>query len=176
MIIRPTPLAGAFVIEFERLSDDRGFFARTFCRDEFRRAGLDPEIAQTSVSYNRRRGTLRGLHFQSAPHEETRRVACLGGRIHDVIVDVRPDSPTRHEAFAIELSAENRLQLVVPPGFAHGFQTLEDDSEVHYAMSVPYAPDHSTGYHYASPAFGIEWPLPPVCVSERDESLERIGA
>lgn len=175
MILRETPLAGARVIALEPIADDRGFFARTFCREAFEQADLNPDVAQTSVSFNRARGTLRGMHFQSAPHEETRRVACLRGRIYDVIVDIRPGSPTLNRCFGIELSAENRLQLVVPEGFAHGFQTLEDDCEVHYAMSVPYAPDHATGYHYASKAFAIDWPLPPVCVSERDEALDRVG-
>lgn len=176
MILRETPLAGAFVIELEELRDERGFFARSFCREEFLRVGLDPSVSQASISYNRTRGTLRGMHFQAPPHAETRRVACTRGRIFDVIVDIRPDSTTRHRWFGIELSADNHLQLVVPEGFAHGFQTLEDDTEVHYVMSVPYAPEAVRGYHHASPAFGIDWPLEPVCVSERDQGLERLSA
>jgi len=175
MILRETPLVGAYVIELEELVDERGFFARTFDREIFERAGLRAEIVQSSVSYNRRRGTLRGMHFQAAPHEETRRVGCTRGRIFDVIVDLRPDSATRHRWFGVELSAENRLQLVIPEGFAHGFQTLEDDSLVHYDMSVPYAPAHACGYHHASPAFGITWPLPPICISERDQTLESLN-
>ena len=174
MILRETPLPGAFVIELEPQSDERGFFARTFCREEFERAGLNANVAQSSISYNRTRGTLRGMHLQTAPHEETRRVRCTRGRIFDVIVDMRRDSATRHDWFGIELSAANHLQLIVPEGFAHGFQTLEDDTEVHYDMSVPYEPDACVGYHYASPAFAIEWPLTPVCVSERDKNLGAI--
>lgn len=176
MILKETPLPGAYVIELEEVADDRGFFARTFDRQVFTRAGLDPRIMQSSISFNRRRGTLRGMHFQTAPHEETRRVACTRGRIFDVIVDLRPGSKTLHRWFGVELSADNRLQVVVPEGFAHGFQTLEDDSLVHYDMSVPYAPDHARGYHHASPAFAIEWPLPPVCVSDRDQNLESLPA
>ena len=157
-----TPLAGAFVLEIEPLTDERGFFARTFCREEFAKHGLDPELVQCSISLSRERGTLRGLHFQAAPHEEARVVRCTRGRIYDVIVDLREGSDTRFRSYGTELSAENRRQLYVPEGFAHGFQTLEPDTEA------------ARGYHHASPAFGIVWPLPPVNVSPRGQELESL--
>ncbi len=169
-----TPLAGAYVLELEPHSDERGFFARTFCTEEFAKLGLNPVIVQCSISFNRARGTLRGMHFQAAPHEEVRVVRCTRGRIHDVIVDLRPDSDTRFASFAAELSAENGRQLYVPEGFAHGFQTLEPESEVLYQMSTPYVAEATRGYHYASPAFAIDWPLPAVNVSPRDEQLESL--
>jgi len=174
VIFRETPLPGAYVIELDRITDERGFFARTFCSEEFERHGLDPRVSQSSLSYNRQRGTLRGLHFQTPPHAETRRVTCTRGRIFDVIVDLRPGSATRNRWFGVELSADDHRQIVVPEGFAHGFQTLEDDCEVQYVMSVAYAPESVAGYHFASPAFGIEWPLPPVNVSAREQDLESL--
>ncbi len=169
-----TPLAGAFVLEIEPLTDERGFFARTFCSEEFAKHGLNPELVQCSISLNRERGTLRGLHFQAAPHEEARVVRCTRGRIYDVIVDLREGSDTRFRSYGAELSAENRRQLYVPEGYAHGFQTLEPDTEVLYQMSTAYVPEAARGYHHASPAFGIAWPLPPVNVSPRDQELESL--
>lgn len=174
MLFRETPLAGAYLIELEEHADERGFFARTFCRDEFVKHGLNPVVAQSSISYNRRRGTLRGLHLQAAPHEETRLVRCTRGRIFDVVVDLRPKSPTRHGWYSAELSVANRRQVYVPEGFAHGFQTLEDNCEVLYDISVPFVPGSVRGYHYASPAFEVKWPMPPTCISERDRNLERL--
>ena len=174
MQFHQTRLAGAYVIEPERNQDERGFFARTFCTEEFEKHGLEPSIAQCSVSFNRSRGTLRGLHFQSPPPAEVRVVRCTRGHIFDVIVDLRPDSETHLQWFAAELSAENGRQLYVPEGFAHGFQTLVDECEVYYQMSTPYARERTGGVHHASPSIGIEWPLPVSVISECDASLERI--
>ena len=141
MIFTETKLSGAFVIEPERLEDARGFFARTWCAEEFEGMGLNPGLVQCSTSFNARRGTLRGLHYQGAPHAETKLVRCTMGRIFDVIVDLRADSPTRGKWTALVLSAENRAMIYIPEGFAHGFQTLADDSEVFYQISRIYAPD-----------------------------------
>lgn len=170
MKFAPTPLAGAYVVELERLEDERGFFARSFCQDEFRRHGLKPAIAQCNVSWNRKRGTLRGLHFQAAPHEEAKVVRCTRGAIWDVIVDLRAASPTRWRWHALELNADNRLALYVPEGFAHGFQTLSDDSEVLYQMSESYHPDLARGLRWDDPKLGIRWPIPDPVLSPRDRA------
>jgi len=166
----PTPLAGAFVVEIERLEDDRGFFGRSFCQEEFRAHGLSPVVAQCNVSWNRRRGTLRGLHFQASPHAEAKLVRCTRGVIWDVIVDLREGSPTRLRWHALELNAENRLALYVPEGFAHGFQTLADDSEVLYQMSEAHHPNLARGVRWDDPALAIKWPLSVPILSERDRS------
>jgi dTDP-4-dehydrorhamnose 3,5-epimerase len=163
-----TPLAGARVIEIVPHADPRGFFARTFCRDELVAAGLPGEFMQASVSYNLRRGTLRGMHFQAAPHEEPKLVRCTRGALHDVIIDLRPGSATRCRWFGVELSAENRRTLYVPPGFAHGFQTLVDDTEILYQMAEPYMPGLARGVRWNDPAFGIAWPIADPFMSERD--------
>jgi len=165
---RPTPLQGAFVVELERIEDDRGFFARSFCQEEFRTHGLRPVVAQCNVSLNRRKGTLRGMHFQAKPHEEAKLVRCTRGAVWDVIVDLREDSLTRLRWHAVELSAENRLGFYIPEGFAHGFQTLEDDSEVLYQMSEYYPADLARGLRWDDPKIGIPWPLPGPVISERD--------
>lgn len=170
MRFAPTPLAGAFLVELERLADERGFFARSYCEDEFRRHGLPPALAQCNVSWNRRRGTLRGLHYQAAPHEEAKLVRCTRGAIWDVIVDLRAGSPTRWRWHAAELNAENRLAFYVPEGFAHGFQTLADDTEVLYQMSEFYHPELARGLRWDDPKLGIRWPLAEAIVSERDRS------
>ena len=166
----PTPLAGAYVVELEPVRDERGFFARSFCQEEFREQGLKPAIAQCNVSWNRRRGTLRGLHYQAAPHQEAKVVRCTRGAIWDVIVDLREGSPTRLRWHAIELSADNRLACYVPEGFAHGFQTLADDSEVLYQMSEFYHPDLARGLRWDDPKLGIRWPLAAAILSERDRA------
>lgn len=171
MIFRETPLAGAFVLEPERFEDDRGFFARTYDRDQFEAHGLDPEVAQCSVSYNHRRGTLRGLHFQAAPHEEIKLVRCTRGRLWDVIVDVRAGSPTRGQHFALILSAEEGNALYVPKGMAHGFITLEDKTEVFYQISERYSSEHSRGYRWDDPTFAIPWPEPITTMSDKDRNL-----
>ena len=162
------PLAGAWLIGLEPHEDERGFFARLWCAEEFGARGLETDVAQTSMSYNRRRGTLRGMHWQAAPHEETKVVRCLRGALYDVIIDLRPESATFTHHFAVELTAGNRLALYIPRGFAHGFQTLEDDTEVLYQMSVPYSPDHGRGVRWDDPAFGIRWPIVPPVMLARD--------
>jgi dTDP-4-dehydrorhamnose 3,5-epimerase len=170
MIFRRLAVPDARVIELEPHRDERGFFARTWCRREFREEGLETTVAQCSLSYNRRRGTLRGMHFQAPPHGEVKIVRCVRGAIHDVIIDLRPGSPTFTRHVAVELTADNRHALYVPKGFAHGFQTLEDDTEVLYRMSEFYAPDHARGVRFDDPAFAIEWPVSAPIVKERDRS------
>lgn len=165
-----TALKGAFVIEPEKQEDVRGFFARTFCGAEFARYGLDATVVQSSVSFNRRKGTLRGMHYQVAPFEETKLVRCTMGSIHDVILDLRSGSPTYKRFFSVQLSAQNRKAVYVPHGFAHGFQTLDDDSEVLYQMSVPYSPEHARGVRWNDPAFAIEWPAAKRVMNERDRN------
>ncbi|MGH7471453.1 MAG: dTDP-4-dehydrorhamnose 3,5-epimerase family protein [Longimicrobiales bacterium] len=169
MIIRPTPLAGAYVITPERREDQRGFFARVWCEHELAAQGLNTRVAQCSISYNQRRGTLRGMHFQVAPAAEIKLVRCIRGTIHDVIIDLRPDSHTYLQHYAVQLSGENRLALYVPEGFAHGFQTLVDDTEVYYQMNVIFAAEHARGVRWNDPAFGLSWPIPNPIILERDD-------
>jgi dTDP-4-dehydrorhamnose 3,5-epimerase len=161
-------LAGAYTIEMERLGDDRGFFARSFCADEFAAHGLPASMPQSSVSFNSRRGTLRGLHFQAEPHAEDKLVRCTAGALFDVIVDLRPGSPTGRRWIGVELSAQNRFALFVPKGFAHGFLTLEDATEVLYMMSVPYAPEFARGVRWNDASLAIDWPFEPQHITERD--------
>jgi dTDP-4-dehydrorhamnose 3,5-epimerase len=168
MIFAATQLDEAWLIDVEPREDQRGFFARTWCRQELAAQGLDTEIAQESLSYNRHRGTLRGLHFQRSPDEETKIVRCTRGGIFDVIVDLRRRSPTYLQWQGFELTAENRKALYVPKGFAHGFQTLTDEAEIAYQISAFYAPDSAGGYRYDDPEFGIAWPLPVTAISEGD--------
>ena len=171
MIFRETPLAGAFVIELEKREDARGFFARTWCRREFEEKGLDTRIAQCSTSFNERRGTLRGLHYQASPHAEVKLVRCTRGALYDVIVDVRADSPTYLSWFGVELTAENGHMVYIPEGVAHGFQTLADGTEVFYQISKEYAPDAARGLRWNDPALGIEWPeAAERILSEKDRS------
>ena len=170
MRFEQSPLPGAFVVDLDRKDDERGFFARTFCHDEFAEHGLVADYAQSSVSFNKRKGTLRGMHFQKKPHEETKLVRCTMGAIYDVIVDLRPGSPTQTRWFGIELSAVNRRALYVPKGFAHGFITLADESEVLYQISTQFHPESAAGVRWNDPAFTIEWPLEAVVMSGRDRS------
>jgi len=163
-----TPLAGAFAIEPEPRSDDRGFFARVFCRDEFAAHRLDFAVVQCNVSYNDRRATLRGLHYQVAPREEVKLVRCTMGAIFDVIVDLRPASPTFRRWHGLELTADNRRMLYVPAGFAHGYLTLDDRSEVFYQVSEFYSPEFERGARWDDPAFAIRWPLAPELISPKD--------
>jgi dTDP-4-dehydrorhamnose 3,5-epimerase len=163
-----TTITGAFLVDLEPITDERGFFARSFCRHEFAAHGLNPELAQCNVSLNRRRGTLRGMHWQAAPHEEAKLVRCTRGMLHDVIVDLRAGSPTYGRHTAVLLSAENRRMLYVPEGCAHGFLTLEDDTEVLYQMSAFYAPESARGVRFDDPVFGIRWPAEVMVISERD--------
>jgi dTDP-4-dehydrorhamnose 3,5-epimerase len=153
-----TPLPGAWVIELEELSDERGWFARTFDAEEFRARGLNPDVVQCNASFNRRAGTLRGMHYQVAPHGESKLVRCVRGAIFDVAVDLRPDSPTYRGWHGVELSAENRRAFYIPAGLAHGFQTLTDDCKVLYQMGNPYVPEAARGVRWDDPALGIEWP------------------
>lgn len=168
MIFTELDLPGAHLIELEPHRDDRGFFARTWCRREFESAGLVTDVAQCSLSYSERRGTLRGMHFQAPPHQEVKIIRCVRGAVHDVILDLRQSSPTFGEHRAVRLAADGRRALYVPEGFAHGFQTVEDDTEVYYQMSEFHAPDHARGYRPNDPAFGIEWPVEPAIVKDRD--------
>lgn len=168
MIFTETPLKGAFLIDLEPHQDTRGFFARSFCRREFEAYGLAPDIAQRNFSFNRTAGTLRGMHFQKAPASEAKVVRCLRGRIHDVIVDLRPESQTFGKHFAVELSGENLRALFVPESFAHGFQSLVDETLVEYQMSEYYAPELGSGFRYDESAFAITWPLQVAIISEQD--------
>ncbi len=173
-----TPLAGCVVLEPERLEDERGWFARTFDPVELSGFGLDARVAQCSTSFNARAGTLRGLHFQAAPHGEAKTVRCTRGAVFDVAVDLRPASPTYRGWFGVSLSAENGRSLHVPEGFAHGFQTLEDASEVFYVISVPFAPGTGRGVRWDDPAFGITWPAAPAggrVMSERDATYPNLS-
>ena len=170
MIFHETRLKGAFIIEPERLEDDRGFFARTFCIEEFRKHGIEFRVVQCNISFNKKKGTLRGMHYQIAPYEEAKLVRCTRGAIYDVIIDLRPESPTFKQWIAVELTAENRRMLYVPKGFAHGFQTLEDNTEVFYQMSEFYHPEYARGVRWDDPAFGIEWPIKEIIVSAKDAS------
>ena len=153
-----TPLPGVWVLELEEIEDERGWFARTFDAEEFRERGLNPDVMQCNASFNLRAGTVRGMHYQAAPHGECKLVRCVRGAIFDVAVDLRPESPTCRDWHGIELSADNRLAFYIPAGLAHGFQTLEDNSEVLYQMGDPYVPEAGCGVRWDDPAFGIEWP------------------
>jgi dTDP-4-dehydrorhamnose 3,5-epimerase len=170
MIFRDTGIEGAWVIALERFEDERGFFARTWDAKEFSEHGLNGDLVQCSLSYNRARGTLRGLHYQAPPHEEAKLVRCTAGAIFDVAVDLRRDSGTFKDWFGIELSAENRHALYIPEGCAHGFLTLTDDSEVLYQISELYAPDAARGARWDDSAFGIDWPAEVVVINERDRT------
>ncbi len=169
MQLRETIISGAFLIEPERREDERGFFARTWCRREFEQHGLDARLVQCSISYNRMAGTLRGMHFQREPHAEAKLVRCTTGAIHDVILDLRPSSPTYLSWISVELTASNRLALYVPAGLAHGFQTLVDDTEVFYQISEFYHPESADGVRWDDPAFRIRWPLPNPILSSKDK-------
>lgn len=168
MIFTPTPIRGAWIVDIERREDERGFFARIWCCEEFARHGLDARLVQCNLSYNRYRNTLRGMHFQSAPHEEPKLVRCTRGRIWDVVLDLRRDSPTFRRWHGIELTAENRRALFVPAGCAHGYLTLEDNVEVLYLMGEFYHPESARGVRWNDPAFGIIWPTDAPLLSERD--------
>ncbi len=173
MIFSETPLAGAWLIDPEPFGDERGTFARTFCRREFAEHGIETEFPQANVSCNPRVGTLRGIHFQLPPHEEGKLVRCSRGRIFDAIVDLRPSSTTLAQSFAIELSAANGRQLYIPKGFGHGLLTLEPESEVSYLMSEYYAPSAVGGYRYDDPTFAITWPSEVEVISKKDTGLSQ---
>jgi dTDP-4-dehydrorhamnose 3,5-epimerase len=168
MIFRELRLKGAFIIEPERLTDERGFFARIWCNREFQAHGLNSHLAQANISYNRVKGTLRGMHYQAHPHEEVKLVRCTMGAVYDVIVDLRGESSTFLQWEAVELHARNRLMLYIPEGFAHGFMTLADEAEVEYYMSESYAPDCARGVRWNDTSIAIRWPLEPRVISPRD--------
>ena len=169
MIFKETKLKGAYVIEINPLEDERGFFARSFCAKEFKEHGLNQNIAQCNISYNGKKGTLRGMHYQAAPHEEAKLVRCTMGAIYDVIIDLRPDSATFKKWIGVELTKENRRMLYVPEGFAHGFQTLEDHTEVLYQMSEFHHPEWARGVRWNDPTFGIFWPVNVEIISVGDQ-------
>jgi dTDP-4-dehydrorhamnose 3,5-epimerase len=161
-------LRGAYVIDIEPIEDERGFFARSWCAREFREHGLSPELSQCNISFNHRRGALRGMHFQAHPHAEAKLVRCTRGAIYDVLVDLRPESKTFRQWEAYEISADNRRMVYIPEGFAHGFQTLENGCEVFYQMSAPYHAPSSCGVRWDDPSFAIEWPIRDPILSARD--------
>jgi len=168
MIFTETKLKGAFIIDVEPREDERGFFARSWCADEFRRHGLNSRLVQCNISFNNKRGTLRGIHYQVAPFPEAKLVRCTMGAIYDVIIDLRADSPTFKQWISVELTAENRRALYIPEDFAHGFQTLIDHTEVFYQMSEFYHPECARGLRWDDLAFGIEWPFAPWIISQQD--------
>lgn len=168
MRFHDTDLAGAYLVELEPFRDQRGFFARSWCPREFADHGLEPKLAQCSISFNHQAGTLRGMHYQAHPYEEVKLVRCTSGVIYDVIIDLRPESPTFKQWVGVTLSAENRLMLYIPKGFAHGFLTLSDDAEVFYQISEFYEPSAGRGVRYNDPAFQIEWPGEVRVISDRD--------
>lgn len=176
MIFRKIGPRDLWLVELEPHTDDRGQFVRTWCREEFAKHGLDVEFAQSSVSINPLKGTLRGLHWQAAPHAEVKIVRCVRGAIYDVVADVDPASATYGEWVGVVLTPQSLLALYVPEGFAHGFQTLVDDTEVHYLLSAPYSAAAGRGLRYDDPTLGIGWPLPVVRISERDKALPLLDA
>lgn len=172
MIFHRLDIDGAFLLEPQRVEDARGFFARTYCRHELEERGLDPTVVQCNISVNHQKGTVRGMHYQAPPHEEIKLVRCTQGAIYDVILDLRPDSPTFKQHFGVELSKDNRMSLYIPAGVAHGFQSLSDDAEVFYQMSELYHPDSARGVRWDDPAFNITWPLPVTMISDRDLAFD----
>lgn len=168
MLFTETKLKGAFILDLELREDPRGFFARTFCMKEFEAHGLKPTVAQCNLSYNHKAGTLRGMHYQIAPATETKLIRCTRGAIYDVIIDMRPDSPTYKQHIGVELTEDNRRALYVPDMFAHGYQALTDGAEVVYQVGEFYTPGYERGLRYNDPAFGIEWPMPVSVISEKD--------
>jgi dTDP-4-dehydrorhamnose 3,5-epimerase len=175
VIITTTDIPGVAIIELKLLEDDRGFFARTFCRQEFLDAGLEPLVEQCNMSFNHEAGTLRGMHLQVDPAPEAKLVRCTRGAIVDQIVDLRPGSPTRSKHVSVELTADNRKALYVPPYFAHGYQTLTDDAEVTYQVSHAYAPGTERGLRHDDPALGLAWPVPVTVISEKDRSWDDLA-
>jgi dTDP-4-dehydrorhamnose 3,5-epimerase len=169
MFFTETELAGAYIIDLDRREDNRGFFARTWAQEEFEAHGLNTRVVQANMSYNHTRGTLRGMHYQRAPYAETKLVRCVQGAIYDVIIDLRPESATYKRWIGVELTAQNRRALYIPEGFAHGFQTLTDNSDVTYQVSEFYTPGAEGGIRYTDPAFEIKWPLEVTVISEKDK-------
>jgi dTDP-4-dehydrorhamnose 3,5-epimerase len=168
MKFEETRLQGAWIIDINKLEDERGFFARTFCQREFLEHGLNTRVAQCNVSYNRKKGTFRGMHLQVSPFQEVKLVQCTSGTIYDIMIDLRPESPTYLQHLGVTLSAQNYRMLYIPEGFAHGFLTLEEDTNVFYQMSEFYAPECARGFRWNDPAFGITLPADIIVISERD--------
>ncbi len=169
MIFTETKLSGAYIIDVKKIEDDRGFFGRAWCKKEFEEHGLNANAVQANVSFNKQKGTLRGMHFQLAPFSETKTVRCTAGAIYDVIIDLRPNSPTFKQWIGVELTEQNFKMLYVPEGFAHGFMTLADNSAVHYMVTEFYSPGAESGVRYNDPAFNIKWPMEATVVSEKDK-------
>lgn len=165
-----TPISGVVLVDLEPVEDDRGFFARTYCEEEFRRHGLETHIAQCSVALSLRKGTLRGMHYQRDPHSEVKLVRCIRGAVYDVVVDIRPDSATFRQWFATELNAANRRAIYIPHGIAHAYQTIEDETEISYQMSSAYNAEAAAGVRWDDPAFAVRWPLEVTAITERDLS------
>jgi len=170
MIFTETGLKGAYIIDINKLADDRGYFARTFCKNEFDKVGLEPNIAQTNMSFNPKKGTLRGMHYQVSPYEETKLVKCTSGAIYDIIIDLRKDSPTYFKWIGVELSEDNNRMLYVPKDFAHGFITLADNTAIQYMVSQFYAPGAEKGIKWDDPKFNIHWPIDIAVISEKDNT------
>ena len=170
MIFHETKLKGAFIVELDKKEDDRGFFARAFCAREFGEQGLRPQVAQANMSYNQKKGTVRGMHYQVPPASEPKFIRCISGAIWDVIIDMRPDSPTYLQHIGVELSADNRRAIYVPDMFAHGNQALTDGAELLYLVGEFYTPGCERGVRFDDPAIGIEWPLPVTVVSDKDRA------
>jgi len=169
-------LEGAYIIDIERLEDERGFFGRSWCREEFEENGLNSRLVQCNISFNKIRGTIRGMHYQIAPYEEAKLVRCTLGKIYDVIIDLRPDSATFKDWFAVELTAASKRALYIPEGIAHGFQTLTNDTEVFYQMSEFHNPEAGRGIRWNDPAFGVRWPIENIVISEKDKSFPNWGS
>jgi len=170
MIFKETTIPGAYVMEPERITDHRGFFARVWCKREFQQHGLNSELLQSNIGFSYRKGTVRGLHFQTFPHAETKIVRCTRGAIFDVVVDLRPDSPTYKKWFGVELTGENRKMIYVPEGMAQGYMTLEDCTEINYHTSQFFNVEAASGVRFNDPAFDIKWPMAPVVISEQDRN------
>lgn len=170
MKIHDTPIRDLKVVEFEPIRDDRGYFARTFCAKEFEQAGMKPTVAQANLSFNHKKGTVRGMHFQCPPAAETKLVRCTRGAIVDIVVDLRPESGTFLQHFAVELTADNAKALYVPERFAHGYQTLTDAAEVAYQVGEFYTPGYERGLRFSDPRLGLPWPMEPTVISEKDSN------
>ena len=170
MIFQKTPIKDLVIVDLDRIEDERGFFSRCFCKEEFENNDLDSNVIQANISYNKSKGTLRGVHYQLSPYQETKFIRCLKGAIYDVVIDLRKDSPTFKQSFGIELSSENRTALFIPKDFAHGFITLCDDAEVMYLVSQKYMPCSEKGIKWNDKQFNIQWPLQPVSISDKDNN------
>lgn len=172
MIFTKTKLKRVFIVEPEKLADERGFFARTWCKREFETHGLNPNLVQCNISFNKKKGTIRGMHYQCAPYEEAKLVRCTKGKIYDVIIDIRPDSPTFKKWISLELSADNHKSVYIPEGFAHGFQSLKENTEVFYQMSEFYYPEFARGIRWNDPEFNVIWPYEDISISDKDKNRD----